>query len=201
MLSLIMDTSNQYLLVALFENGELLDSIVELGSKKQSENAIPYLENLLKKHDKELLDVNEVVITRGPGSYTGVRVAMTIAKTLSVISPIRLKTVSSLAIYADEGKCVSVLDARSKKVFVCAYDQGKPVCEEQLVAISDFPVFMESYKDFKVVGQSELVGYPKNEAQLALNMYRLSLNEECIEHVDALVPYYIKDVEAKKICL
>lgn len=201
MLSLVMDTSNQYLLVALFENGELLESIVELGSKKQSENAIPYLEKVLKKHNKELLDVKEVVITRGPGSYTGVRVAMTIAKTLSVISPIKLKTISSLAIYADEGKCVSVLDARSKKVFVCAYDNGIAVCDEQLVAISEFETFMQSYADYKVVGQSELVSYPQVETDLALNMYRLSINEECVEHIDALVPCYIKDVEAKKICL
>lgn len=201
MLSLVMDTSNQYLLVALFENGELLDSIVELGSKRQSENAIPYLENLLKKHNKELLDIKEVVITKGPGSYTGVRVAMTIAKTLSVISPIQLKIISSLAIYANNGKCVSVLDARSKKVFVCAYDNGKAVCEEQLVAISDFAQFMESYEGYSVVGQSELVGYPQIEVDLAKNMYCLSLNEECVEHIDALVPCYIKDVEAKKICL
>lgn len=201
MLSLVMDTSNQYLLVALFENGELLDSIVELGSKRQSENAIPYLEKLLKKHNKELLDIKEVVITKGPGSYTGVRVAMTIAKTLSVISPIQLKTISSLAIYANNGKCVSVLDARSKKVFVCAYDNGKAVCEEQLVAISDFAQFMESYEGYSVVGQSELVGYPQIEMDLAKNMYSLSLNEECVEHIDALVPCYIKDVEAKKICL
>lgn len=201
MLSLVMDTSNQYLLVALFENGELLDSIVELGSKRQSENAIPYLEKLLNKHDKELLDIKEVVITKGPGSYTGVRVAMTIAKTLSVISPIQLKTISSLAIYANQEKCVSVLDARSKKVFVCAYDNGKAVCEEQLVSISDFNQFMESYEGYNVVGQSELVGYPQLEVDLAKNMYRLSLNEECVEHIDALVPCYIKDVEAKKICL
>ena len=201
MLSLVMDTSNQYLLVALFKDDELLDSIVELGSKRQSENAIPYLEKLLNKHGLELLDVEEMIITRGPGSYTGVRVAMAIAKTLSVISPIRLKTISSLAIYANQQKCVSVLDARSKKVFVCAYDKAKAVCEEQLVAISDFEEFMKSYEGYSVVGQSDLVGYPLLEVDLARNMYLLAKNEEYIEHIDALVPCYIKDVEAKKICL
>ena len=56
MLSLVMDTSNQYLLVALFENGELLESIVELGSKKQSENAIPYLEKVLKSIEGNVLN-------------------------------------------------------------------------------------------------------------------------------------------------
>ena len=39
MISLIMDTSNQYLVVSLYEDGKCLDTIQELGSKKQSENA------------------------------------------------------------------------------------------------------------------------------------------------------------------
>ena len=50
MLSLIMDTSNQYLLVALYEDGKCLKSIQELGSQRQSENAIPYLEKLLNQY-------------------------------------------------------------------------------------------------------------------------------------------------------
>ena len=127
MTSLIMDTSNQYLLVALYEDGQCLESIQEMGSKRQSENAIPYLETLLKKYHKELLEIDEMIITRGPGSYTGERVAMTIAKTLSVIAPIQIKAISSLAAYAGLKRCVSVIDARSQKVFVCAYDNGKPL--------------------------------------------------------------------------
>ena len=201
MTSLIMDTSNQYLLVALYEDGHCLESIQEMGSKRQSENAIPYLETLLKKYHKELLEIDEMIITRGPGSYTGERVAMTIAKTLSVIAPIQIKAISSLAAYAGLKRCVSVIDARSQKVFVCAYDNGKALMKEQLISISDFPSLMKDYKDFLVVGQSNIVGYPMQDVDLAKHMYDLSLNEEPIENVDALVPCYLKDVEAKKICL
>lgn len=201
MTSLIMDTSNQYLLVALYEDGQCLESIQEMGSKRQSENAIPYLETLLKKYHKELLEIDEMIITRGPGSYTGERVAMTIAKTLSVIAPIQIKAISSLAAYAGLKRCVSVIDARSQKVFVCAYDNGKALMKEQLISISDFPSLMKDYKDFLVVGQSDVVGYPMQDVDLAKHMYDLSLNEEPIENVDALVPCYLKDVEAKKICL
>lgn len=201
MTSLIMDTSNQYLLVALYEDGQCLESIQEMGSKRQSENAIPYLETLLKKYHKELLEIDEMIITRGPGSYTGERVAMTIAKTLSVIAPIQIKAISSLAAYAGLKRCVSVIDARSQKVFVCAYDNGKALMKEQLISISDFPSLMKDYKDFLVVGQSNIVGYPMQDVDLAKHMYDLSLNEEPIENVDALVPCYLKDVEAKKICL
>ncbi len=53
MLQLIMDTSNQYLMVALYEDDQCLSSLQEMGSKRQSENAIPYLQKLLEKHQKE----------------------------------------------------------------------------------------------------------------------------------------------------
>lgn len=201
MLQLIMDTSNQYLMVALYEDDQCLDAIQEMGLKRQSENAIPYLEKLLNKYHKELLDVDEMVITIGPGSYTGERVALTIAKTLSVISSVRIKTISSLAAYAGLQKCVSVIDARSQKVFVCAYDQGKALISEQMMAIADFPQFMQNYQDFQVVGQNEVVGYEHVEVNLASHLHELAKNESACENVDALVPRYLKDVEAKKICL
>ena len=70
-----------------------------------------------------------------------------------------------------------------------------------MISISDFPSLMKDYKDFLVVGQSNIVGYPMQDVDLAKHMYDLSLNEEPIENVDALVPCYLKDVEAKKICL
>lgn len=201
MLSLMMDTSHQYLMVALFKDGQCIESIQEMGSQRQSENAIPYLSSLLKKHQIELLDIDEMIITKGPGSYTGVRVAMTIAKTLSVISPIKIKAISSLAAYAGYKRCVSLIDARSQKIFVCAYENGKALMDEQLLAITDFESMMNNYPDFEVVGQTQVVNYPVKDVDLAQNIYDLSRNIDYIENVDALVPCYLKDVEAKKICL
>ncbi|MCI9093788.1 MAG: tRNA (adenosine(37)-N6)-threonylcarbamoyltransferase complex dimerization subunit type 1 TsaB [Coprobacillus sp.] len=201
MLSLIMDTSNQYLMVALYEDGKCLDMIQELGSKKQSENAIPYLENLLKQHHTELMNIDEMIITKGPGSYTGERVAMTIAKTLSVVTPIKIKTISSLAAYAGLQKCISVIDARSQKIFVCVYDQGQALIDEQLIFIDEFEILRNRYPDYSIVGQTDVIHCPSLEVNLANNMYLLAQNEEYIDNVDSLVPCYLKDVEAKKICL
>jgi len=201
MLSLLMDTSNQYLMVSLYEDGQCLETIQELGSKKQSENAIPYLEKLLKKYHKELLQLDEMIITKGPGSYTGERVAMTIAKTLSVIAPIKIKAISSLAAYAGMKPCISVIDARSQKVFVGVYENGRSLINEQLMLISDFEKIVKEYEGYQIVGQSDIVGYPMQNVDLAQNMYQLAVNVEAIDNVDALVPCYLKDVEAKKICL
>ncbi len=201
MLQLIMDTSNQYLVVALYEDEKCLESIQELGSKRQSENAIPYLEKLLKKYNKELLDVDEMVVTIGPGSYTGERVALTIAKTLSVISSVRIKAISSLAAYAGLEKCVSVIDARSQKVFVSTYNHGKALMPEQMIEISQFSQLMNDYQGYQVVGQSEVVDFPLHEVNLAAHLHELAKLQDAVDNVDALVPRYLKDVEAKKICL
>jgi universal bacterial protein YeaZ len=200
-MKIILDTSNQYLAVALYKENQCLDKIQEYGSQRQSENAIPYLSKILEKNKVDLLDVDEVVITRGPGSYTGVRVAMTIAKTLNVIQPIQLKAISSLKAYAGLNRCVSVIDARSQKVFVCAYDNGKELCEEQMIPIDEFSGFMKQYPDFEVVGQRSIVGKENKEVDLIDNLYQLSLLEKDIECIDALVPRYLKDIEVKKICL
>lgn len=201
MISLMMDTSNQYLMVALYKDGQCVENIQELGSKKQSENAIPYLASLLEKHGIELLDVDEMILTKGPGSYTGERVAMAIAKTLSVISDVKIKVISSLAAYAGMDSCVSVIDARSQKIFVGVYSNGKSLVDDHIMNISDFESFMKSYAEYNIIGQTEVVGHPSAEVNLAQNMYDLAKNVEAVECVDALVPYYLKDVEAKKICL
>ena len=126
MKSLLMDTSNRYLVIAAYEDGKLLTGIQEEGSKKQSEYAIPYIEKILNEHQLELFDFDEIIVTRGPGSYTGVRVGMTIAKTIKTVHPVNVKMVSSLHAYAGmEGKKISVIDARSKKAFVACYENGQ----------------------------------------------------------------------------
>lgn len=201
MISLIMDTSNQYLVVSLYEDGKCLDTIQELGSKKQSENAILYLSSLLEKHHKELLDIDEMIITRGPGSYTGVRVAMTIAKTLSVVSNIKIKAISSLQAYVGFQDAISVIDARSKKVFLCVYKQGKALMEEKMIEASEFKEFSEQYPGYQVLGECHAVDCPHVEVDIAKNMYELSRNIDPIDNVDCLVPTYLKDVEAKKLCI
>ena len=60
---------------------------------------------------------------------------------------------------------------------------------------------MKDYDGFDVVGQTQVVNYPMKEVDLAHHLYILAKDEEAIDNVDALVPRYLKDVEAKKICL
>lgn len=200
MISLVMDTSNSYLAVGLFKDNMCLEAFQEKGSRRQSEKAIPTLKEVLDRHHIALKDVNKMIITSGPGSYTGVRVAMTIAKTLAAVSDVRIKSVSSLAAYAGMNQALSVIDARGHKVFVGVYENGLPLIKEQVVALEDFAQLRAEYGDFELVGEIGCLGLDEKECDLCANIYALGQMADPIENVDLLVPTYIKDVEAKKAC-
>ena len=200
MISLVMDTSNSYLAVGLFKDNMCLEAFQEKGSRRQSEKAIPTLKEVLDRHHIALKDVNEMIITSGPGSYTGVRVAMTIAKTLAAVSDVKIKSVSSLAAYAGMNQAFSVIDARGHKVFVGVYENGLPLIKEQVVTLEDFAQLRAEYEDFELVGEVGCLGLDEKECDLCANIYALGQMADPIKNVDLLVPTYIKDVEAKKAC-
>lgn len=200
MISLVMDTSNSYLAVGLFKDNMCLEAFQEKGSRRQSEKAIPSLKEVLDRHHIALKDVNEMIITSGPGSYTGVRVAMTIAKTLAAVSDVRIKSVSSLAAYAGMNQALSVIDARGHKVFVGVYENGLPLIKEQVMTLEDFTQLRAEYEDFELVGEIGCLGLDEKECDLCANIYALAQMADPIKNVDLLVPTYIKDVEAKKAC-
>ena len=200
MISLVMDTSNSYLAVGLYYDNVCLEAFQEKGSRRQSEKAIPTLKEVLDRHDIALKDVDEMIITSGPGSYTGVRVAMTIAKTLAAVSDVKIKSVSSLAAYAGMNQALSVIDARGHKVFVGVYENGLPLIKEQVMTLEDFAQLRAEYSDYELVGEIGCLGLDEKECDLCANIYALGQMADPIENVDLLVPTYIKDVEAKKAC-
>lgn len=194
MRTLVMDTSTKYLVIGLYEDGNLIDGYMHYGQMRQSEDAIPALKRILDLHQWSLKSLDEMVVTRGPGSYTGVRVALTIAKTLAAISDIRIKTVSSLQAFVGLGSGIAVIDARSEKVFVCAYQNGRPLIEEKMIHRDEFEDFCQSFSCQDVYGDPELVSREPKKVLLYQTIYDLSCYQEAILDVDFLVPTYIKDV-------
>lgn len=200
MKTIVMDSANKYLVVALYEDGKCIDKIQEIGNRKQSEYAIVYLEKLLNKHQLRVLDFDEMVITIGPGSYTGVRVALTIAKTLAATTSIKIKTVSSLQALAGMEKAISILDARSQKIFLGVYHHGKAIVNDCMIELKQLDQYIDQFQGYELVGDLSLIEQDDKDIDLADQIYELSRFKDYIDDVDNLVPEYIKDVEAKKIC-
>ena len=101
MLSLFIDTSYKYLTVAISKDKEIIASYCEECFKRQSEELFMVLDNLFKQNKLCKADISSVYITWGPGSYTGVRIALTLAKVYCSISKAKLYTISTLKLYVN----------------------------------------------------------------------------------------------------
>lgn len=122
---LSIDTSQQALGIALVEDGRPVASYVSLVNKNHSIRLMPGIEFLMQEHGWSAKDLTRVVVAEGPGSYTGIRIGVTTAKTLAWTLGIELVGVSSLAAIAVNsqfsGLIVPLCDARRNNVYTGAY--------------------------------------------------------------------------------
>lgn len=195
MLYLGIDTSYKRLALVLIENNEIIADFDEECFKSQSENLFVELQNLFNKTKFSPLDIDGIIITKGPGSYTGIRLAMTLAKVICQIEKkIKLFTISSLKLYANKKpNTLVVMDARANRVYCGVYDGEKVIKKDCVEKITDVKI-----DGHNLVGDLSLFGlddfyYPIG--QCFLNC--LNLIEE-VDYVAFVVPTYLKDNEAYK---
>ena len=96
MIWLGIDTSNIPLSVAVVQNGQVVAEWTNSLKVTHSVGAMPAIEDVLKKVNLRPSDLDAIAVSEGPGSYTGVRIGVTIAKTLAWALKIPLVGVSSL---------------------------------------------------------------------------------------------------------
>ncbi|PPA68452.1 tRNA (adenosine(37)-N6)-threonylcarbamoyltransferase complex dimerization subunit type 1 TsaB [Jeotgalibacillus proteolyticus] len=144
---LVIDTSNYPLSIAVMNDKMVIAETMINSKKNHSLQAMPAIESTLASVDLSPKDLDRIVVAQGPGSYTGVRIGVTIAKTLAWTLKIPLVGVSSLAALTGPGRYFDglmcpVFDARRGQAYTALYrfDEG------QLVeVIKDTNVLMEDW--------------------------------------------------------
>ena len=130
MLSLLLDSSNSALAVGLAEDGKLVDEIQYEANQRQSEVMVDEIAKLFDKHNVTKKDLSGVVVTKGPGSYTGVRIALTVAKTVAFAWNTPLFLVSSVEALKDGDKpSICLSNARSKRSYISVYEGEKAIMD------------------------------------------------------------------------
>jgi tRNA threonylcarbamoyladenosine biosynthesis protein TsaB len=139
---LAIDTSTYVLGVAIVEKDKVIGELVTNVKKNHSVRAMPAIEQLMKDCDVKPADLDLIVAGKGPGSYTGVRIGVTLAKTLAWSLNKPLAGVSSLELLAANGRyfngsICSLMDARRGQVYTGLYrfDDMKLVTEIEDVNI------------------------------------------------------------------
>lgn len=191
---LILDTSSKYLVVAIANENEVIKTIQYKAWQRQSEVAMSEINNICNDLNIKIQDVNKIIVSKGPGSYTGIRIALTIAKTLAMVLGCELITLSSLEMFIKpEGKFISILDARSKRAYVGRYENGTPIFDDCVLTLDELKEWISLNKDFEVVGETRIIGLEEKEINIAQHMHELAKNKESVKDVDALVPTYLKE--------
>ena len=128
MLSLFLDTHDKNIVEVLYKDGKVLDKEIRLSERNHSDYTIPMLNTMLKRNHITVHDLNEILVVNGPGSFTGVRIGVTIAKTLAFTLNVPIKTMTSLECLAlsAEKKDVKLPIIRDiKGVFGQLYEKNK----------------------------------------------------------------------------
>ena len=187
------DTSHQFLLLALLKDDRLVEGVQLDCFKHQSEYLIPEISKLLERHGLEASDIDSFVVAQGPGSYTGVRIGMTMAKVLGSLMNRDVYTLSTLQLYAGLEDCYVIMDARAKRVYVGRYKDGKPLMEDTIYTNDKMKEIISD--GTKVVGDLHLFGREDAYGDLCRNFVLLRDQWTPVENVDLLAPSYLKSNE------
>ena len=161
--NLFLDTCAGSLGIGIDKNGEVMLSEQAFG-KKTAEELFPVLLSDLKKVDLRLNDIEQIFVTRGPGSYTGERLGLTVAKVLATLNhALKVYTCSTLrALAPEQGNCVTLIDARNQAFFAGFYIDGNFLIEEHRADITEIDAYVACH------GSQIIIGRFDSKAELTL---------------------------------
>ncbi|WP_016937068.1 tRNA (adenosine(37)-N6)-threonylcarbamoyltransferase complex dimerization subunit type 1 TsaB [Bacillus siamensis] len=124
---LAIDTSNYTLGAALVREQTVMAEYITYLKKNHSVRAMPAVNSLLEDCGIKPQDLTKIAVAKGPGSYTGVRIGVTLAKTLAWSLKLPISAVSSLEVLAANGRhfqglICPLFDARRGQVYTGLYE-------------------------------------------------------------------------------
>ena len=194
MATLLLDSSNTSLSVGIELNGSLLGYTSYEAWQAQSEHMIPEIDALLKKYSLSRKDITGVVTAIGPGSYTGVRISLTIAKVIGLCLDVPIYPVSSLRVLKDFSKpSICLINARSGRSYFGVYE-GKNVVEQDCIKTNEEVLaYIKEHPNYSICGNVSYLGFENKDTNICSQMVDLLKVLKPIDNALALKPVYLKD--------
>lgn len=123
---LYIDTSSSYLYTAIVENGKIRKEIKKEYGHDLSKVALPEIVSMFEHTDITPHDITKIIVVNGPGSFTGIRIGITIAKVYAWSLKVPITSITSLEAMAASSKKdlirVPVIDARRGYCYAAIVD-------------------------------------------------------------------------------
>lgn len=181
MYTLYIDTHFVNLVMGLFKDDELLAEKV-ISSNEHSKNTMLLLDNLLKEFKLDVKDLSEIIVVIGPGSFTGVRIGVVIAKILGYTLNIPIKEITyleAMSLNYNEGVILGIKDRNG--AFIGEFDDNH-----------------ELIRDYYYLSNTELSDDKRNivyDEGLDLLKVKKFVNKRKAIPPHLLKPLYVKKIE------
>ena len=194
---LFIDTSNSFINIYIVNDDTVLVHKKLETLKDMANTIMPLIRESFSEVNFDIKDVDKIFVTNGPGSFTGIRVGITVAKTIAWGLNIPVYPISTLeylaSIITNYNKIISIIDARRGNVFAGFYDSNLNKLEDEKIISYDsinknddtIIVSCDGVYDSKVfdIDIVKLINKHKNDNKINPHM---------------LVPNYLKKTEAEK---
>ena len=189
MKTLILDSATNKLYVSLVIDETVVYETYTSSEKGHAKTIMVEIENACKKGGIELINVDKVIVGIGPGSYTGVRMAVTVGKMMATMAEsIKLYSISTLVLMASgyDGKVLSTIDARRGNCFGMIYDMN-----------SDSYIQNEALYE-RALLENNVFNYKVDENEYKVNPLKVISLASMVDEPRTLVPNYLRDTEAER---
>lgn len=208
------ETSTKNCSVSIADTGKII-AIKELnnGNYSHAEVLHPFIENILAQGSVSKDKIDAIAVSKGPGSYTGLRIGVSAAKGLSFALSVPLISIDTLtalsfAISIDKGLIVPMLDARRMEVYSAIFDKQHQKIREIKAEIIDENSFLAALEQGEVhfLGDGahkckEIIThrnavfvddmFPSSREMALLSYHKFKKND--FEDLAYFEPFYLKD--------
>lgn len=188
MYSLIIDSATKVLYIALVCDNKIVKEVYMKGEHDHAKNIVYLVDEALKTAKIEVDQLSKIIVGIGPGSYTGVRMGVTVSKMMASFKNVPLYKISTLKLIAsgNKGIVLSMVDARHNQSFAAIIDTNKDryILDEGMY---DNNTLLESNYEFV-----------SNESEFIVDPFYVISNSELVSNPDLLVPNYLRDTEAER---
>ncbi len=198
MMLLALDTTSAVATAALVRDGSLVEERSADASRKHAETALPLIDELLEANGVSIGEIDLFAVDIGPGSFTGVRIGVSLVNALAFATGKKIIPVNALlALY--EGSCerekpvCAMIDARNKNVYAAIYQAGREVIAPEGAELDVFLRRVPANAVFAGDIHSANATYPtaKDVGRAALD--RLDSAEDVVE------PLYLRPSQAERL--
>ena len=195
MMYLLIDTSLKYPTVSIVEEDKILYLFHEEIDSDMSSKIMPIIDEGFKNINKNIIDIDKIFVVNGPGSFTGVRIGVTIGKTIAWALKKDIVTISSLEFMAttkvDTNYIVPIIDARRGNVFAGIYDKDLNIIKD------DKLINLEELKN-SIDSNYTIVSYDLNNVDIdVLKIINKHKNDKSLNPHE-VNPNYLKLTEAEE---